>query len=63
MIDQGSIYVSKYLKLELGVDCIQLFKSPKETPGATGTVERYHFPSIASLEKSQGKRLKITTDQ
>lgn len=50
-VDQGSNYISRELRGELNANGIALEEAPIETPGAIGTVERYHAPLRLAFEK------------
>lgn len=50
-IDQGSNYVSEEFRSNAEAQGIIIDEAPIETPGAIGTVERYHAPLRAAHEK------------
>lgn len=51
MVDQGTNYTSQELRGNLDAHGITLQEAPIETPGAIGTVERYHAPLRAAYER------------
>lgn len=51
MVYQGSNFISKELKLNLGANYINLKEVPIETLGSVGDVERYHAPLRSSYDK------------
>lgn len=50
-VDQGSSYVSQYLKRKAAAEGVTIEEASIETPGSIGIAERYHSPLRSSYKK------------